>query len=377
MKKAKKILFTSHTANFAKFNRQLIDDLRAQGYEVHYASAGEEEISGVDKSWKVDFARSPFQLFKHLSAYRELKKILKMEDYDLIHTHTPVGGVVTRLAAKKARQQKSMPVIYTAHGFHFYQDAPLLNWLLYYPIEKMLAKITDAIVTINHEDEALAQKKFKTGRVERIDGVGIDLAKFHPVPEATKQKLRQKHHLAKDDFVLIYVAELNKNKDQAFLLKSLAGMWDEIPQLKLLLVGSGSMEQTLKNLAKKLGWGQHVQFPGYRKDVVELYQAADVVVSASQREGFGLNVLEGMACGLPAVVRDNRGHRELVQAGRNGMRFKTGAELNAAILALYHHPEQRAIIAQTNTTGLEKFTWEAAREKYRKLYQDLLGPASK
>ena len=88
--------------------------------------------------------------------YREFWDI---NSYDIIHCHTPVGGVLTRLAARSYRE-KGTKVIYTAHGFHFYKGAPLLNWIIYYPIEKYLAKYTDTLITINQEDYQLAKNKF-------------------------------------------------------------------------------------------------------------------------------------------------------------------------------------------------------------------------
>jgi len=97
----KKVLFTSHTANFQKFNRPFMRMLREQGYEVHYASMGEEQIKDCDKQFVVPFTRSPFTL-SNVRAYRQLKEIIDREQYDLIHTHTPVGSVVTRLAARQA-----------------------------------------------------------------------------------------------------------------------------------------------------------------------------------------------------------------------------------------------------------------------------------
>ena len=101
-----------------------------KGWEVHYASMGEEEILDCNKSFVVPFTRSPFKL-SNITAYKQLKKIINQENYDIIHTHTPMGSVVTRLAAKKARKNGTK-IIYTAHGFHFFKGAPLLNWLIYY-----------------------------------------------------------------------------------------------------------------------------------------------------------------------------------------------------------------------------------------------------
>lgn len=378
MTQQKKVLFTSHTANFAKFNRPFMRDLREKGYTVHYASAGEEEILDADRSFVVPFARSPFRFDKHIQAYRKLKQLLKAENYDLVHCHTPVGGVVTRCAVKFTPLKKRPKVIYTGHGFHFYQGAPLMNWLTYYPVEKWLARSTDVVVTINSEDYELAKRRFKTKKVEQIPGVGVDLAKFRPVDAAEKLVLRQKNGLEADDFVLIYVAEINKNKDQEFIIDNLTELKKEIPGIKVLFVSVGPEQARLERKAVKLGLDKTVRFLGYRKDVDELYRMADIVVSASRREGLGLNLIEGMASGLPVVARDNRGHREIVQSEKEGRLFhgkkgrSAGEVFRNMVVDLYRDPKKRQEIGKHNVEAAKKFDLEKSRAKMAKIYAECL-----
>lgn len=367
---AKKILFTSHTANFAKFNLPYIKQLLEQGYQVDYASAGEMEVPGVDHHYEIDFARSPFAVWHHLRAYFQLKKLLRREHYDLVHTHTPVGGVMTRLAAKGVRPR---PIIfYTTHGLQFYQGGSKLDWLLYYPVEKYLARSTDCLITINNEDYELVKQQFQPKRVERIHGVGVDLKKFHPVSAERKIELRQKHGIKPKDFVLIYAAELNKNKDQQFLIESLTELKRQIPRIKLLLAGVGKKEAKLKKLCERLELTDQVEFLGYRNDLVEFYQLADVAVSSSRREGLGLNLVEGMATGLPIVARDNRGHREIVLSPQNGYLFKTANEFQTAILELYRLPDRRREIGACNVKSAEKFALTKSLAKMDAIYHDYI-----
>lgn len=368
MAQRKKVLFTSHTANFAKFNRPLMRDLRKKGHTVHYASAGEEKILDADESFVVPFARSPFKLKQNLKAYAELKRLLERENYDLVHCHTPVGGVVTRLAVKHAKLEKKPKVFYTGHGFHFYKGAPWINWLLYYPIEKWLARSTDVIITINSEDRDRAERKFKTGRVVQIPGVGVDLLKFRPGNEQEKLELRQKNGLGKDDFVLVYGGEINKNKDQEFIIDNLSVLRAEAPQIKVLFAGVGPEQKRLEAKIQKLGLSETVKFLGYRNDIAELYRLADVAVSASRREGLGLNLVEGMASGLPIVARNNRGHREIVVSEKEGALFENGAEFRKAVLELYHDPKKRTEIGKHNVEAAKKFSLEKPRQQMTELY---------
>lgn len=175
----KKVLFLSNTANFSKFNLPYMRWFKEQGWQVDYASAGEEEVKDCDNQYTISIVRSLFSL-KNFKAYRQLKKILFENHYGILHCHTPMGGVLGRLAAKKLWKQHKIKVIYTAHGFHFYKGAPVLNWLLYYPMEKWLSKYTDVLVCINEEDYELAiLKKFKAKKIVKIDGVGVNLEKYN------------------------------------------------------------------------------------------------------------------------------------------------------------------------------------------------------
>jgi len=150
-----KVLFVSNTANFSKFNRPFMRWFRERGWQVDYASAGEEEVADCDNQFAVTMSRGPFSL-RNIGAYWQLKAILR-NNYDIVHCHTPMGGCIARLAARGTAAK----IVYTAHGFHFYRGAPLLNWLLFYPVEKRLVKYTDCLITINEEDYDTAKKRFK------------------------------------------------------------------------------------------------------------------------------------------------------------------------------------------------------------------------
>jgi len=311
MNTAKKVLFTSHTANFQKFNRPFMRMLKEQGWEVHYASAGEEEILDTDQAFVVPFERSPFKL-GNVKAYFALKKIIDRGKYDMIHTHTPMGSVVTRLAARASRK-KGTRVLYTAHGFHFFKGAPLLNWLTYYPIEKYMARHTDTLITINNEDFERAKAKFKT-RVEYVPGVGIDPKKFDiKMSKADKSKLRKSLGLSDTDFVLLYPAELNKNKDQSMLIDVMERATAKYKDIHLLLPGVDSLDGYHRRIINKKGLAEKVHLLGYREDIPQLLKITNLSVSTSRREGLPVNIMEAKYIGVPIIVTDCRGNRDLVE----------------------------------------------------------------
>lgn len=313
---SKKVLFTSHTANFSKFNRPFMRWFKDQGYEVHYASAGEEEVFDCDTHFTIPFARSPLK-FNNIRAIFQLKKIIDREHYDIIHTHTPMGGLVTRLAAMNARRRGTR-VIYTAHGFHFFTGAPLVNWLIYYPVEKWMARRTDTLITINDEDYQCAKKKFKTD-VKYVPGMGVDPARFEPrLTKKQRTELRKSFDIKQNDFVMIYPAELSKRKRQLWLIDALADFMSNHSDVHLLLPGSDSLDGKCQALVDKLSLGRQIHFPGYRHDIPQLMMASDLAVSSSSQEGLPVNLLEALMAELPIVATDSRGHIDLIKDGFNG-----------------------------------------------------------
>lgn len=313
-----KVLFCATVDyHFKAFHLPILKWFKEKGWEVHIAASGEIELPYVDQKYNIPIQRSPFQS-KNVEAYQELKAIIDKNDYKIIHCHTPMGGVLTRLAAKQARKHGTK-VFYTAHGFHFCKGGPTMNWLLYYPIEKVLARYTDCLITINNEDYELANShRFRATEIEHVHGVGVDTERFKPLNIVDKRNQREKLGYNANDFLLFYAAEFNKNKNQQFLIKALAKIKDSIPNARLLLAGEGIFQDSCKKLASELGVDHMVEFLGYRNDIVNLLPMCDVAVASSLREGLPVNIMEAMACGLPVVATENRGHNELIVNQYNG-----------------------------------------------------------
>lgn len=303
--------------HFKAFHLPYMKWFKEQGWTVDVAAAGTINLPYTDNKYNIPIQRSPFKS-SNINAYKQLKSLIDQQDYSIIHCHTPLGGVLTRLAARKARKQGTK-VIYTAHGFHFCKGAPPANWLIYYPIERYLARLTDHLITINHEDYQLARKhRFKADHIEQVHGVGVDTDRFRPIVETEKAELKKSLGYKADDFLLFYAAEFNKNKNQQFLLQVLALLKEEVPNAKLLLAGEGALLENSRKLGESLGVSHMVDFLGFRKDIDQILPMCDLAVASSFREGLPVNVMEAMACGLPVVAVDNRGHRELVQNNKNG-----------------------------------------------------------
>lgn len=293
--------------------------------EVQIASNIDVELSNefIDRKIKhtrIDFSRNPFSL-NNKKAYKQILELQKNEKFDIIHVHTPVASFVTRLALRNY----AVKMIYTAHGFHFYKGAPLINWLLYYPLEKIAARWTDTLVTINNEDLERA-KRFKlrnNGRVELMHGVGID-PKVYEIVNFDRDEYRKKLGLDKEDFVLLILAELNKNKNHIQVIKAIEILKDKYSNIKVLCAGKGNLEKELKEIVSKMNLEENIKFIGFRNDIKELLYSCDCVGLFSKREGLGKCLLEGMITGKPLIATNTRGAKELIKNEKSGFLVKIG-----------------------------------------------------
>ncbi|GHT69697.1 putative glycosyltransferase EpsD [Spirochaetia bacterium] len=345
---------------------------KQQGWQVDYASPGDEQVLDADNHYIVNITRKPFSL-RNIKAIKVLQKLFNENQYDIIHCHTPVPAAITRIVSEKSRK-KGSKIIYTAHGFHFYKGAPIINWIFYSTIEKILVKYTDALITINDEDYNYAvQKLSKYTVIYKINGVGVDLSRFCQNPLNRKMNLRKEMGYKDDDFILIFVAEINKNKNQIYFLKYLNNIIREIPNIKILFAGYDNYKYVW-DYAKKRKLISYIDFLGYRSDIERYYTISDICFSVSRREGLPVNILEGMASGLPVVCSKNRGHNELITHGRNGFLFDLKNPLSMAdsIAKLFNDADMRHEIAVNNIHDVKKYSVDIVVEKMANIYKQYM-----
>jgi len=379
-KDRRKILFVATVeSHLLNFHIPFMKLLQEKGYEVHVATKvgnrqQEFDEIGVIKH-NVDFSRSPYspKVFKSL---QQMEKLLKEIRFSLVHVHTPVAAFVTRLACQRTNTH---PVLYTAHGFHFYKGAPLKNWLLYYNMEKLAAHWTDGLITINEEDYKAAQKfkLRKNGKVFFVPGVGVDIVGLEQrIASIDRSEKRKELGISELSTVLITVAELIPRKNHIQVLKALSKL--NKTNFHYLVVGNGESEQQLKKAVNELMLQDKVSFLGFRRDVPELMASSDIFILASRHEGLTRAIMEAMAVGLPIIATDVRGNRDLVKSGENGylVPLDDVEQTAIAIERLINSENLRRSMGEKSKELVKQYDLQCILKEMEKIYDNILNFSS-
>ncbi len=372
----KKILFISNTANFAKFNRHFMKWCFEQGWQVDYCAPDDEHITDYcNEHIVLSIPRNPFHVIQLYKCVKQLKAIINKEQYDIVHCHSPAGGVLGRLASRIARKKIGTKVIYTAHGFHFFHGVRLINWLVYYPVEWILSFITDILITINLEDYQRAIKHMHSKEIYKFDGIGCNPDVFSPVrSREEKQDLRAWGHFDRSSFILLYTAEFIPRKNHALLFKILPELKQKIPNLHLVLAGKGELLEYYKNYAQSHNMADYVSFIGYTNDMQYYCKISDVLVMPSHQEGLPISMVEAVLTGLPVVASNIRGHVDIISDYKNGYlcNIKKPKSFVDAIYRLYTHPALCRALTGYNKDFAEKYSVDVAVEKMGYIYNSCI-----
>lgn len=369
---ANKVLYTANTYNHLYLCHQpYFKWFKKQHFIVHTATNSNKELSGVDKTFNISIKRFPFK-YGNIKAFFQLKKIIEREKYDLIHTHTPTGAVLTRLASIKYSKKNNVKIIYTAHGFHFFKKCPFINYIIFYPVEKILSKYTDLIVTINQEDYKFAQQHFKTN-IQYIPGIGFEPEKFKKTLTKKQQEIfRKQNDLNPEDYVISYIAEISNRKRQLYLVDALRNM--ELTNEKFLLIGDNSRANKLRKKILKYKLEDHVKVLGFKNNVGDYLDISDLVISVSKQEGLPLNIMEAMYKKKPIIVTDCRGNRDLIQNHDNGIviGIKDKEGLINSIKFLKENPKYAKILSSKNRDVVEKYSIDSVLPIMEDIYIKML-----
>lgn len=371
----KNILFITTISGFLqKFEMNDVELLQKTGWTVHYASNFDNPIYECDSEklmkkgiicHNIPIQKSPLHILDNMKALNKIINIIKKNQILAIHCHNPIGGVVGRLAGKMAKNHPY--VIYTAHGFHFYKGAPIGTWILFYLIERFLARYTDEIITINEEDREYAEhfRLKRNGHITQIPGIGLDTNRFIR-NDGKRFRMRDELGIGKDQFFLLSVGELNENKNHEIVIRALAIIND--PDIVYGICGEGPKHEDLTKLIAELELEKRVYLYGYQDQVEKFNQAADCFVFPSIREGLGMAAVEAMSCELPLIVSDNRGTREYAKDNAIVCSTRDCTDYVNAIMQLKTNKSLRLSMGQKSRKIAEQFALSKTMKMMNAVY---------
>ena len=376
----KALIIASVASMLDNFNRSNIDILLSLDYKVVIAAnfhtkedinsqekidefSGEMKAKGV-KCVHIDFSRRVSNVAQQLKSIRQVRELLKQR-FDLIHCHSPICAAIVRFEAQKYREQYGTKVFYTAHGFHFYDGAPIKNWIIFFSIEKLCSCWTDVLITINKEDYKRAKKKFHAMKTVYIPGVGVDTEKFRDTKEERENK-RRELGLNYDDIMLLSVGELSIRKNHRIVLEALGKIQSH--KLHYYIAGIGQREEEYRLRINEIGLNDKIHLLGYRTDIPELCQAADIFIFPSLQEGLPMAMMEAMAVGLPVVASNIRGNSDLIDKGKGGYLFDVNdleSLMNAIMETSKEFANNRCIY---NQEKIKNYDIRIINRKMKKIY---------
>ena len=378
MKKA--LMLSSVASMIDQFNMENIKILKSLGYEVHVLanfSFGnttsdertkefKEELENMGiKVYNVPIPRKITAIKEMISSYKKIKKVCSENNYDILHCHSPIGGVLARFAFKDFRK-KGGKLIYTAHGFHFFKGAQIKNWIIFYPIEKFCWRYTDCLITLNKEDYKRA-KNFKAKEVKYVPGIGVDTKKIKDIKK--NRKILNEFNI-KDEVVLVSVGELSNRKNHKVILKALEKVKGNF---KYIICGQGAKKEELIKLSKELNLQEKVEFLGYRQDVKEILKASDIFCFPSKQEGLPVALMEAMASGLPVICSDIRGNKDLIEDKKGGYLLKSYDvdEYSIKIQELIENKVLREEMGNFNLEKIKDFDRKKVNTIMEEIYNEL------
>ncbi len=354
---------------FTSFIRSLLDE----GHIVEIAAnENDKKVPDCYREWgctvhQIDTSRSPVNL-GNFKAISQIRRLAEQGKYDIVHCHTPIAAMCTRIACRKVRK-RGTKVFYTAHGFHFYKGAPLKNWLLYYPVEWLCSWITDDLITINQEDYERAKKHLHSKKTHYVPGVGVDIDKFSK-PDVSREEKRAALKIPLNAIVMTSVGELYARKNHIVIIRALSKIHNK--NILYLIAGEGRQRVLLQNEINDRGLQDQVILLGYRCDIADLYNASDICAFPSITEGQGIAAIEGMAAGLPLLISDNRGTRGFIRDGENGIvcKYNDVSAFAEGIEFLAQNEKVRADMGSRNRTLSKQFHIDIINLKMKEIYED-------
>lgn len=365
---------------FWSFERENINLLKELGYKIYlianfYDKKFNKKISEVTNMHveliNIPFERSPFKIAT-INNYILLKNLIKKNNPDLVDCHLAVVGVLSRLACWNNKNTK---IIYSPHGFFFYKGCSYFNKIVYKSIESILAKKTDALITINKEDYENARKMNVRGKAYYVPGVGVDVDTIIN-KDVKVNYLRQITGINDKDTILISVGELSKNKNHIVVIEALHYLSNMgINDIHYVICGRDDTERKLiEEKVSSYGLNGRFHFLGYRTDVIDLNKQADCFILPSFKEGLSVSIIEAMACGLPIIASNIRGNIDLIEEEKNGYLFSPTdfKELSQKIIKIIENKNNNKVIKNANINKSKEYSTQCVKNIMQKIYENIV-----
>lgn len=369
----KKVLFCANVVktHIISFHLPYLKWFKEQGWETHVCAKndfGNEvcDIPCCDRYIDISFSRNPFSP-ENIRAFKQLKKLVDTEHYDIVHCHTPVVGILARLACINARKHGTK-VINTAHGFHFYKGSPLKNWLLFFTAEWFCSFFTDENITMNLEDKHISEKYMHAKSTHNVSGVGVKLERFKCSRPAKGAHIRKDLRIPDNAFVVLNVGEMIPRKNQLTLLKAIAELNSDV---YCVILGSGKLQDELSSEAKALGISDRVKFAGFHRNVEDYHRESDIFVFPSLQEGLPIALIEAMASSLPCVALNIRGCSDLINSGSNGILVDENSadKLADAVNSLFGDRELCRTLGNNAAVTADKYELSKVVDEMAEIYR--------
>ena len=368
MKKVLYITTVSRTIN--AFLVPHIEMLLANGYKVDCTCSIDKPLDKVlqakgVKVFDIPFSRNPLGL-GNLRAFNRLIDIQWINEYDIVHVHTPVASIYGRLLRFKFPKLKT---IYTAHGYHFLKGGSKLGWLLYYPVEKFMASLTNVTININKEDYEITKNKLNPEKCYLINGVGLDLNRYKKLSDKEIRDKKKELGLKDSDFIILMIAEINKNKNHIQLINAMELLKDKYPNIKALCVGDGELSEDIKKQINSKGLDENIFLLGYREDINTLINVSDIGILMSYREGLPRNLMEFMSCGRKVIATNIRGCRDIVINKEVGSLVNVGDyEATASEIEKYYLLNDKSFDI---TAEIKKYDVNEIKKELDNIYEEI------
>ena len=371
---------TTVSVTLNAFLLSFAEAFKKQGWQVDAAASDISKYENIlklhDHCFDINFCRNPLKLKQLYQSLKQIRTLLKEQQYDVVHVHTPIAAFLTRLAAIGIKETN---IFYTAHGFHYINTNPKWKNALFYLAEKLAGYKTDHLFVINQDDYKFAVEKkiLPENKITLIHGIGVDLTRYQ-MNEQARVDIRKQLQLSDDCFMLLQIAELNNNKNHIIVLQALSlfkQMYSDA-DIRYVVVGEGVFKETLQQQANTLGLSNIVQFLGRRSDVPNLLSACDALSLSSKREGLPRCMLEAMCVKKPIVASKIRGCTDLLSSGGGVLvEYNNVEQWTKAIEKLYLHPEQRNEMGKIGYQVINNYyqqqkVVDAVLAVYKRIYND-------